>query len=70
MELQRNPRNADVAVRLARRYYGLVAEEETRAIWDKRKLRLCRGGIHLSLRLMFRRYARVCVSFGMISRAR
>jgi Tfp pilus assembly protein PilF len=26
-ELQRNPRNLDAAVRLARRYYGLVAEE-------------------------------------------
>ena len=26
-ELQRNPRNVDVAVRLARRYYALVAEE-------------------------------------------
>ena len=26
-ELQRNPRNLDVAVNLARRYYGLVAEE-------------------------------------------
>src|SRR6476661_4229262 len=26
-ELQRNPRNLDVAVRLARRYYGLVGQE-------------------------------------------
>jgi len=44
-ELQRDPRNLEVAVRLARRYYGLVAEEGIRAIWDMRKRCLHLGGI-------------------------